>query len=421
VIVAVALLVRLGLALGYEPPPFTGDAADFGRHAAALADQGSYPESLATGGPTAFRPPGYPFVLAAVYELGGRGDTPRAVGALLGTLAVALLGFVALRLFDRRVAVVAMAIAAVFPPLVMVSVAQLSEGLFIVLVLAALACVLHAPGRMRWVIAAGALAGAAALTRSNGLVLVVVLLFAVRGTLPRVALVAAALVVIAPWTVRSSAALDAFVPTTTQLGGALAGAYNDEARTDERHPAAWRIPRTEPYAGLLRPGMNEAELHSAFLREAVDYAGEHPTYPLVVVFWASVRMLNLADADREEASAREAGVGARFARANRYAFWLLALLAIAGATTAAARAAPRWVWATPVLLWFSVAFAIGATRYRTPVDPFLILLAALAVVRWLPTTQAEEGVSPSGGRSGSTVRGTKLAAVVCQADGPYRA
>lgn len=394
-IIAVALLVRLGLALAYEPPPFSGDAADFGRHAAALADHGSYPESLATGGPTAFRPPGYPFALAAVYEVSGRGDSPRAFGALLGTLAVALLGLVALRLFDRRVAVVAMAIAAVFPPLVMVSVAQLSEGLFIVLVLAAVACVLQARvgaggsrdargGDLRWALAAGALAGAAALTRSNGLVLVIVLLFAVRGALPRVALVAAALVVIAPWTVRSSAALDAFVPTTTQLGGALAGAYNDVARTDERHPAAWRIPRMEPYAGLLRPGMNEAELHSAFLREAVEYAGEHPTYPLVVVFWASVRMLNLADADREQASAREAGVGARFSRANRYAFWLLALLAIAGATTAAARAAPRWLWMIPVLLWFSVAFAIGATRYRTPVDPFLILLAALAIARWLP-------------------------------------
>ena len=379
-ILAVALLARLGLALLYEPPALFGDAADFARHAAALADHGSYPESLATGGPTAFRPPAYPFALAGVYEVAGRGDAPRVFGALLGTLAVALLGFVALRLFGRRVAVIAMALAAVFPPLVMVSVALLAEALFIVLVLGALACVLHAPDRMRWVLAAGALAGAAALTRTNGLVLLPVLLLAVRGARPRVALLAAALVVLAPWSIRSSAALDTFVPTTTQLGGAFAGVYNDVAREDDRHPAAWRIPRFEPYSSLRRPGMDEAELERAFRREAFDYARDHPTYPLVVVFWASVRMLNLADADRERTSAREAGVGAGFVRANRYAFWLLALLALAGAATAAARAAPRWVWAVPVLLWASTAIIIGATRYRTPVDPFLILLAALAIV-----------------------------------------
>jgi Dolichyl-phosphate-mannose-protein mannosyltransferase len=384
-ILALALLVRLGLALTYEPPPPSGDAADFARHAASLADHGSYPESLATGGPTAFRPPGYPLALAAVYEVAGRTDAPRVFGALLGALAVALLGFVASRLFDRRVAVVAMALAAVFPPLVMVSVAQLSEGLFIVLVLGALACVVHAPGRMGWVVAAGALAGAAALTRTNGLVILLPLLLGVRGARPRVALVAAALVLIAPWSVRSSTALDAFVPTTTQLGGAFAGVYNDVARTDERHPAAWRIPAFDPYIGLRRPGMNEAELERAFRREALDYAREHPTYPLVVLFWATVRMLNLADADREQASAREAGVGARFARANRYAFWLLGLFAVAGAATAAARAAPRWVWLIPVLLWLSVAIVIGSTRYRTPVDPFLILLAACALARCLPT------------------------------------
>jgi 4-amino-4-deoxy-L-arabinose transferase-like glycosyltransferase len=402
-ILATALLVRLGLAVFYDPPPFSGDAADFARHAVALADEGSYPASIPTGGPTAFRPPGYPFALAAVYEAAGREDAPRVFGALLGTLAVALLGVVGLRLFGRRVALVAMAITAVFPPLVMVSVAQLSEALFIVLVLGALACVLAAPDRMRWVLAAGALAGAAALTRTNGLAILLPLLLAARGTRPRVALLAAALVVIAPWSIRSSTALDTFVPTTTQPGFALAGAYNDVARTDEEHPAAWRVPRMQPYAGLLKPAMNEAELERAFRREAVDYALEHPTYPFVVVFWASARMLNVADATRDEASAREAGVGARFAAANRYAFWLLALLAVAGAFTRAARAAPRWVWLFPVLLWFGVAITIGSTRYRTPVDPFVILLAALALERASAAARSRaasrRGTAPATGRT----------------------
>ncbi|HEX2086113.1 MAG TPA: glycosyltransferase family 39 protein [Solirubrobacteraceae bacterium] len=383
-ILAPALILRLGLAVLHDPPPLTGDAQAFAAHAASIADHGAYPQSPIApgGGPTAFRPPAYPSLLAAVYEVAGRDEAPRIAGALIGTLAVALLGLVALRLFDRRVALIAMAIAAVFPPLVMVSVATLSEGLFIALVLGALACALEArrdPGRLAWVLAAGALAGAAGLTRTNGLVILVSLLLAIPRR--RLVLLAAALVVLAPWTIRNLNEFDTFVPTTTQAGFTLAGAYNDEARTDDRFPSAWRPPTMPPYSEILRRhrGEDEAELERRFRAEAVDYAADHPLHPPRVVFWATVRMLNLADPQLEELSAREAGVGNGFVRLNRYATW--ALLALAAAGAVAARP-PPWLWLFPLLLWLSVAIAIGATRYRVPVDPFLILLAATALARW---------------------------------------
>ena len=379
-LVALALILRLGLAVLHDPPPATGDAADYARHAASIADHGSYPQSgiAPNGGPTAFRPPAYPLQLAAVYELLGRDDGPRVVGALIGTLAVALLGLCALWLFGRREALAAMAIAAVFPPLIMVSVAQLSEGLFIALVLGALACALAArrDERTRWVVAAGALAGVAALTRTNGLVILLPLLLAVPRR--RLVLVAAALVVIAPWTIRSSTALDSFVPTTTQAGFTLAGAYNDVARDDDRFPAAWRPPTMYLPVGDDR---DEAELERHFRSEALDFAAGNPLYVPRVVFWATVRMLNLADTEIEKLSAREAGVGDGYVALNRYATWALLALAVAGALVARP---PPWFWLFPLLLWLSVAIAIGATRYRTPVDPFLILLAACAVTstRW---------------------------------------
>ena len=392
-VLLLALTVRLGAALLHDPPPAINDAADFARHAAHIADFGSYPPSAIApgGGPTAFRPPGYPVALAAVYELGGREDGPRVFGALLGPLAVALLGACAAPLFGPRVALIAMGLAAVFPPLVMVSVAQLSEGLFIVFVVGALACAVRRPERLGWVLAAGALTGAAALTRTNGLAILLPLLFAVpRGK--RLALLAATLVVMAPWAIRSSTALDAFVPTTTQPGLALAGAYNDVSREDEQFPAGWRPPVMPPYDAVLRErGIDEAELESRFRSEALDYAADHPAYPFVVVFWASVRMLNLADADLEEQSTREAGAGEGLVPVNRYALWALLVLAVAGATTRAARAAPTWLWLFPVLLWLGVAIATGATRYRAPVDPFLILLAALALARWLPRPAPSPG------------------------------
>ena len=384
-ILALALTLRLGLALVHEPPAAINDAADYARHAAALADDRSYPPSEISrvGGPTAFRPPGYPLQLAAVYELFGRGDAPRVVGALIGTLAVALLGLCALWLFGRREALAASALAAVFPPLVMMSVAQLSEGLFITLMLAALACALAArrDERLVWVLAAGALAGAAALTRTNGLVILLPLLVAVPRR--RLVLLAAALVVIAPWTIRNTTQFDTFVPTTTQAGFTLAGAYNEVSREDEQLPAAWRPPTMPPY-DRLRDGKgyeDEAELERRFRSEALGYATDHPLYVPRVVFWTTARMLNLADAEIEKLSAREAGVGDDYVRLNRYSTWLLLVLAAVGAFVARP---PPWFWLFPLLLWLSVAIAIGATRYRTPVDPFLILLAACAVTspRW---------------------------------------
>ena len=387
-ILVLALTLRLGLALLHDPPPLTGDAADYARHAAVLAESRSYPPSSIGPGPTAFRPPGYPLALAAVHELFGESeDAPRVFGAVVGTLAVALLGVIALWLFGRRTALAAMAIAAVFPPLVMVSVATLSEALFIALMLGALACALayRRDERVVLVVAAGALVGAAALTRTNGLVLLLPLLLLVpRG---RVLLVVSALVVIAPWTIRNAAQFDTFVPTTTQAGFTLAGAYNDAARDDEEFPAAWRPPTMAPYDELLREGRgkDEAELERAFRSEALAFAADHPLYVPRVVFWASVRMLNLADADLEELSAREAGVGEGFVRLNRYATWLLVALAIAGAILARP---PPWFWLFPLLLWLSVAIAIGATRYRTPVDPFLILLAACALTPGVPWRRA---------------------------------
>jgi hypothetical protein len=53
---------------------------------------------------------------------------------------------------------------------------------------------------------------------------------------------------------------------------------------------------------------------------------------------------------------------------------------VAGALAARARRAPPWLWAVPALLFLSVVFlAVETPRYRTPLDPFVILLAAVAL------------------------------------------
>jgi hypothetical protein len=65
------------------------------------------------------------------------------------------------------------------------------------------------------------------------------------------------------------------------------------------------------------------------------------------------------------------------ARAGVFSFWTLCLLALAGAFTRLVRTAPKWVWWVPLLLALSVILVnVETPRFRAPVDPFLIVLAA---------------------------------------------
>ena len=146
----------------------------------------------------------------------------------------------------------AMAGAAVYIPLILVGGAVMSEPLFALLLLGALAAAIQhrrSTHRWRWVVTAGVLAGLTCLTRANALVLLLPLGLAVWTVRPRwsvralaapALLVVLALLTISPWTIRNAVVFDRFIPVSTQLGSALAGTYNDQARLDKENPASWR-------------------------------------------------------------------------------------------------------------------------------------------------------------------------------------
>jgi hypothetical protein len=91
-------------------------------------------------------------------------------------------------------------------------------------------------------------------------------------------------------------------------------------------------------------------------------------------------MLDLDGRRRWRATAATISVERRWADAGVRCFWAFALLALAGAATAGARRAPLLVWAFPVVLLLSVVFlAVETPRYRTALDPFVVLLAAVAL------------------------------------------
>ncbi len=234
------------------------------------------------------------------------------------------------------------------------------------------------------------LCGLAVLTRSNAPALILPLAIAVatvgnrplRARLGRAAaLVGIAALIVAPWTVRNAIELDGFAPVTTEAGSALAGTYNDATRTDRDWPGAWIPPaRLRELAPTLDPvrGDEPAE-QRALMRRSLRYMADHPGYVAHVGGRNVWRLAGLSGRDWWHFSGRTLSIPGWTADFSGVGFLVFLALAIAGAFTAAARAAPRWLWLMPVLMLLSVMFVVGETRFRAPVDPFVVLLAALAV------------------------------------------
>lgn len=380
------------------------DAADFDRHAASIAAGNGYPPpQLGLHGPTAFRPPLYPIALAVVHKLGGGWTAGRVLGALLGTLTVALVFLVAQRLWDGRVALVAALIAAVFPPLVVLSASLLSEQLFLPLVLASLLAVLvyRERGGLRWAIAAGVLCGLAILARTSGAPYVLALAagaWAARPRFRRAALVPPLVVVlataltVAPWVIRNAAVFHRFAGLGTGAGYALAGTYNAESRARGDHPG-------EPFSpNVLRTfrdvfaqrDLDEDQFTGKLNDRATHYIEDHPGYVVETVAWNVLRVFeverrgsfrtNFATQEVQALGVERLGSPIAFL-GSLYVVLTLALVGLAAQLgLLPSRRAPPFVWWVPVLLLLPALAIYGLPRYRAPVDLFLVMLAAVALV-----------------------------------------
>ncbi len=400
ILAATAIVVRAAWVLhtsNYQP---VRDGVDYNRLGASLALGHGY---VLNGKLTAFRPPGYAGFLGLWYAITGVPKSSwsgvRLAQAGLGTLSVVLIAVIAAQLWGRRSGLVAGAIACVYPPLWLVSESMVSEALFVPLMLLAVTCAVVVSRRRAgwpWVVACGTAIGLATLTRPVGLVMLAPLALLCAAGRPRwsriavLALTVAA--VLAPWTIRNWTVFHQPIPlVSTEFGETLAGTYNVLSRADRAQPAAWRIPhRAPPWQPRVVPGYqhlyarlahaNEAQRDQELRAAALSFIGAHPSYLATVWKWNTLRLLDLAGLGRSRETAATIGLGPGSATLAAIAFWLLAPLALLGALGKTARGAPRALWAIPLLGYASIVFITTETpRFRAPLEPFVILLAAAAI------------------------------------------
>jgi 4-amino-4-deoxy-L-arabinose transferase-like glycosyltransferase len=399
-IVVLALAVRL--AVVFATPHFVPrtDAHEYDRNAVTLVQHGRFAPSTATfhGGPTAIHPPLWSLALAGLYRGVGvssqhtRWLAGRLLAAVLGALAVWLIMLIAERLFGPVPALVAGGLAAIYPPLLLVGSTLMSEPLFIVLELAALLAVLEhrrSPRGLWWPAAAGLLLGLAVLTRGNGFVLVIplALLAWVRGRegawrAPLTLLCVAALSLV-PWTIRNLNNFHQFVPVTTETGFLMAGTYDSLSQHQNRFPALWLPPFAQIASIDHRdPTVNEAQMSDRLWSDGWSYVGDHPGSIAKTLYWNVRRLFDLSPGFERWFAAAES-YPPWLAVLSAYAFWVVLALAAAGMLSARVRGGVRrvsiWVWLCPVLLILVSLPLEESTRYRSPADPFLLVIAGLAV------------------------------------------
>ena len=423
-LLGLALVLRLAVAIAAFGSPQSGDAREYDFRARLIASGqgfGAPPAFLHVtdvprlrptgvqwpgGGPTAFRPPLYPLLLAGLYAVVGPSDTAgRILQVLIGTAVVALTGLIAFQLWGWRVAGVALGLSAVFAPAIVLGRILLSEPLFVLLMLMAIAAGLQArrrPRDWRWPLATGLLCGLAMLTRSAGIALtpcIALLVWAGRPRFSRSSLLAPVIVLLAaaatlvPWTVRNAVVLHRLIPITDQGGYTLAGVYNSSAARDSITPWLWRSPFEDPTNRLIMASTTatESTVSSRLGSAALRFIADHPAAVPQVIFWNSIRLADL-DPGREQALIGfDFGIGPFGAGLAVILLLITGALALAGTFTRAARSPPARFWLLPVALWVSTAAIQSGMRFRAPIDPFLLMLAALALTsgwtRWSARAQ----------------------------------
>ena len=391
------LVIRVVYVLTIAPDRLGGDGTEFHTIANHLAqgDGFALPREFYSGPLVAWvdKPPLYPIFLAGATKVAGTSvEAHRLASCLVGAGTVAALGYLGRRVGGSRVGLVAAALGAVYPLLWVADGTVMSEsllGLLVALALIAALRLLDEPESVWRAAALGALVAAAALTRSEALLLFPLLVLPVvlltrRLRLRNLAIAGAAtLLLLSPWLVRNALEFDEPVGLSTNLCTIVAGANCDQTYYGD-HLGVWISACLPPH-----PPGRETNLR-ANTRAGLDYAGDHLGRVPVVVGARVLRMWGLYRPGQQlfDPIFRE-GRNSGVVIAGQLVFYLAVVAAAFGAWRLRERRDLLIVLAAPVVMvTLMAAFAYGIMRFRLPAEISIVVLAAVTIERFLPGRRA---------------------------------
>ena len=368
---------------------FGGDARFYHESANLLADGKGFISPFAHNEgrvvESAEHPPLYVVFLAIPSALGMTSTLSHLLwSCALGAATIVLVGLTGRAIASERVGIIAAALLAAFPDAWMSDGSLLAESLAMFTAALSVLLAYHCWRQPSWprFAAVGASIGAAALTRSELLLLVaallapLALLTAASGVRQRLqwfgAGALAVLVVVAPWVGYNLTRFREPVLLSAQSGALLASANCDTTYYGPQIgffsiPCASAVARRD-----IRPGLDQSQQ---------DARGHIERIPVVMATRAG-RVLGLFNPGQQvdiDAFLSPYGIG--LIRAALYSFQAVAVLAIVGAILLRRR---RTVPVFPLLapaavVLVTVLVTYGLTRFRLAAAPGLLVLAALAI------------------------------------------
>jgi 4-amino-4-deoxy-L-arabinose transferase-like glycosyltransferase len=417
--VALGAVVRFTYLFHGAPRGVFGDGLDYHLSARRLADGLGYTSSFGdTGAENAQHPPGWQTVLAAVTEAGGHSLWAHQVtGVVIGLGVVLLAGLIGRRFAGRRVGITAALLAAVYPGFWVLEPQVLSEPLGLLVggvLLLALADLWQRPTLARAVLA-GALTGALALVRAEQLALLVLAVAPLLLLNPRLELrrrcawagaaVLAAAVPIAPWAIHNLGRFEEPVILSTSSGNLLLmgncppATYSGDLMGFLDNRCGFRI-------GASHPGLDRSQMDTVTRRAALDNVRDNLDRLPVTALARHGRMLGVFHTEQmAEFAANWFGSTTWPVWTWLSSFWVVAPLAVYGSILLRRSRTFQWPLLAPVLLVvLIVTVSYGEPRYHTPADLGIVVLAAVAVDRFM--RRARRGNPGDGGHPRQRSSGT---------------
>ncbi len=347
---------------------------------------GMYDEILTRHGgyrPTAYRPPGYPFLLSIVYRSVGRSFfAARLANACLLSLAVSITVLLAARYVSISGACVVMMIGLADGVLRSYAGAYMTEALAVcalAVTLWAMLAALQTPNVWRMLLA-GVCFGLLILSRSLFVfwtpLLVVLVGYCMQLStsdklLRRVGLASlflvGALLVLLPWWARNCMVLQAFMPLGTQGGHALAAAYSDEIIENDGHWTAAPTQRILAENPLVHEALGDSILQE---REECQFVKAHAMQWLKTNYWKLPQLATIK-------------LVAHWLPGYDFFGCLLRVLVVIGCLTGIRSMVVRFCLGLLVIDSLSIAATYeDFHRFIVAVYPILYLLAAIGALRF---------------------------------------
>jgi len=332
---------------------------------------------IAPGGEIVSHPPLYPLFLSLVYFLFGEGYWPvRIIQSILSALSCVVVYLLTRPALNAGTAKIAAFLCAVYPFFIFFAGFELTETLFILLLLTSFLCLGKALRQplQRYFIAGGVLLGLAALCRPFILGFIPFMLVAgavqLRAEKKRILIKRAGIlllfffIIFSPWIVRNYIHFHKFVPATTSWGKVLWEGNNPKATGGPcRH---W----PEEIKGL-----SEIEQERYLRRMAYEVIVDNPKRFGRLMGAKFIRFWNIIPN-------YEGFSSLKYKVVSLFSYGIILPFSVSGIVLCLKKGRQLLLFYL-IIVFFTISHMIflASVRYRTPVMPFMIVFAAHSIQR----------------------------------------